>query len=116
MKPRTIVLIIGLLVALPLLAIGGLIGYLTISGTPFPDEWQCSDGEAPYATPDGGRACAVVGSDLPPEAEWEPLGNRPLSCHDRWGWTEVERIDAPEEGTDCAEEGRPLPDGWRPVD
>lgn len=114
--PVLVLLLVGA-VLIPVLLVGGFAHYLKVSGTPLIDEWACSDGEAPYVFPDGGSACAKVGSDLPEGATWDPLGNRPLSCHDRWGWTEVEPTeqdpDDPETG--CVRNGDPVPDGWRAV-
>ncbi|TWG91045.1 hypothetical protein L615_008400000040 [Nocardioides sp. J9] len=115
MRTRTIVLIVLAVLAVPVLLVGAVVGYFVVSGTPFWDEWQCSEGEAPYHFADGGTACAAEGSELPEGAQWDPLGNRPFECHDRWGWTEIERIGAEDEGTDCLKEGRPVPDGWREV-
>ncbi|CAM3353961.1 hypothetical protein NODU109028_13190 [Nocardioides dubius] len=108
---------ISLVALSPLLAIGGFAGWLMISGTPLIDEWQCSDGEAPYVYPEGGSACAKEGSQLPKGASWDPFGNRPLSCHDRWGWVEVEpvRPDPDDPRTDCVRKGEPIPEGWHAV-
>lgn len=106
------------LLASPLLLAGGYVGYLAVSGTPFLDEWQCSDGEAPYVYDEGGSACAKEGSPLPEGARWDPFGNRPMFCTDRWGWVEVEpvRPDPDDPRTDCVRKGDDIPDGWRRVD
>lgn len=116
MSTRRIVLIIAVIVALPVLGVGVVGGYLWVSGTPLIDEWECVDGEAPYVYPDGGSACAKEGSELPPGATWDPFGNRPFECHDRWGWTEVVRSDAAGDGYDCVKKGEPIPAGWEPVE
>ncbi len=115
---RLVVLVVAGVVALPLLLVGGFAAYLWVSGTPLIDEWACSDGEAPYVYADGGSACAKVGSTLPDGASWDPFGNRPFACHDRWGWVEVEpvRRDSDDLRTDCVAKGEPIPDGWRAVD
>ena len=107
-------------VCLPLLAIGGTVTYYVVSGKPFLDEWQCSQGEAPVDTGEGGSYCAPDGASLPAGDTWHPLGNRPLECTDRWGWEAVETIEVDplttERESGCLKEGRDLPEGWRPVD
>lgn len=109
------------LAVLPVLGIAGIVGYYMVSGTPFIDEWHCSEGEAPYFTEQGGSACAHEGSALPRGAKWDPFGNRPFICSSRWGWTEVVSIDRQHDAvaawsTDCVKDGDPIPDGWRTAD
>src|SRR5690349_3780581 len=60
-------------------------------GVPLYDEWHCSKGEAPveFDGGDGGRACFPEGAALPAGAAWDPLGNRPFTCHKRRGCTEI---------------------------
>lgn len=109
---------IVLLAVSPLLAIAALFGWLWLSGTPIMDEWECGDGEAPVLVEDGGSYCAEEGAQLEPGEHWDPLGNRPFICEDRWGWTEVEPI-APgpgDQGTECVPDDQPVPDGYRRVD
>ncbi len=109
--------IVAVVLAVPILAIGGYAGYLAVSGKPFLDEWQCSEGELPADNVDGGRACFPEGATLPRGWAWDPLGNRPLECSDRWGWTEVVKTGQDiAHGTDCLREGRPLPDGYEAVE
>jgi hypothetical protein len=116
MTRANVVILVSVLVGLPVLAVGGFVAWLLLSGTPVLDEWACSEGEAPYTYPEGGSACAREGSALPAGATWDPFGNRPLACHDRWGWTEVEPVTPdPDRGTDCVREGEPIPAGWRQV-
>ncbi|MEI5674038.1 MULTISPECIES: hypothetical protein [unclassified Nocardioides] len=80
-----------------------------IRGVPLIDEWQCSDGEVPVTYPEGGADCLREGAELPAGATLDPLGNRPFSCDQRWGWTVVVKG----EDEDCLRDGRPLPEGWR---
>jgi hypothetical protein len=101
--------------------VGVAVGWLRLTGTPLIDEWACGAGEAPYLYPEGGSACAAPGSPLPGGATWDPFGNRPLACHDRRGWTEVEPVAAlpepnPYAATECVRRGEPIPSGWRPVE
>lgn len=107
--------ILGGLLALAALTVGGFAAYLALSGTPLIDEWQCKDDEAPVLWDEGpGGFCEVKGGELPADAHWDPLGNRPLVCEDRWGWVEVFPVDAgPDAGTDCYPKDRELPAGWQ---
>ncbi|WP_162602368.1 BCD family MFS transporter [Nocardioides daejeonensis] len=109
----------GGLAALIVLGMLSPVAYLWLSGTPLIDEWQCVDGERPVLTPEGGSYCQDEDdSELPPGHRWDPLGNRPFVCEDRWGWTEV-RADDPHPDrreTDCLRKGDPMPQGWHRVD
>ena len=117
MTSTKILIVVLACLAVPVLAIGGVAAYYVVSGTPLMDEWQCSDGEAPYVYPEGGRACAPEGSSLPAGATWDPFGNRPFECHDRWGWVEVIPVeDDGENPTDCVRKGDRIPTGWRAVE
>jgi hypothetical protein len=93
-----------------LLASMAWVGYVRfVRGVPLLiDEWQCSEGEAPITYDEGGRDCEPVGAQLPRGARWDPLGNRPFSCANRWGWTVIDR--GQEE--DCLRDGLPMPAGW----
>ncbi len=101
----------------PLFAVAGVFVHLWLSGTPLIDEWQCADGEAPVLFADGGSWCQDEGSELPEGGRWDPLGNRPLVCHDRWGWIEVEAFEPNPDrrDTDCVPDDRPIPEGYRRV-
>lgn len=118
-KPLALTLsILGGLLALTVLSVGGFAAYLAISGTPLIDEWQCKDGEAPVRWDDGpGSFCEVEGRELPAGAHWDPLGNRPLQCEDRWGWVQVVPAEAGAgREPDCYPEDEELPEGWQRVD
>jgi hypothetical protein len=91
------------------LVVGGVFTFrVVLSGVPFIDEWHCSKGEAPATNEVGGSACFPEGATLPAGMVWDPLGNRPFSCEDRRGWTEIYR----NQETDCLRDGIDLPDGW----
>ena len=131
MNSRTRVpVLLAALVGVPVLLLGGFLAYLQVSGTPLLDEWTCGDGEAPVLTAEGGSYCEEQGATLPEGDEWDPFGNRPAECHDRWGFTEVQREEQPDTApaqaakpdatqahpeTDCVAEGDTVPDGWTPV-
>lgn len=84
-------------------------GYVRfVRGVPLMDEWQCSQGEAPIIYAEGGSNCAPSGARLPRNARWDPLGNRPFSCTNRWGWTVIHRGQVEE----CLRDGLPMPAGW----
>jgi hypothetical protein len=107
--PLTIVLVLALLAGL---GWGGHTIYVReFRGVPLIDEWHCSEGEAPVEAKgvSTGGYCAVLGTELAPDEQWEPLGNRPFSCDERWGWTVVVKGDV----EDCLRDGEPLPEGWR---
>lgn len=110
--------IVGGVLALALVGIGVFAAYLAISGTPLIDEWQCKNDEAPVLWDDGpGSYCEVEGRELPAGAHWDPLGNRPLQCADRWGWVEVVPTgQRPGGDTDCYPSDQELPEGWERVD
>ena len=103
--PLTIALALALLAGLAWA--GHTIYVREIRGVPLVDEWQCSDGEIPVDFAEGGSDC-VREDDVPPGATPDPLGNRPFSCDERWGWTVI--TDGSDE--DCLRDGRPLPEGW----
>lgn len=112
-------LVVAGILAVPVLLAAGFAGYLALSGTPLVDEWVCSDGEAPVLLDGGGSACRPEGATLGEGESWDPLGNRPLSCDDRWGWTEVRATDgsaAAGDDTDCLREDAELPAGYEVVD
>ncbi|NPC95926.1 hypothetical protein [Nocardioides sp. zg-DK7169] len=115
-KPRARAL--PILGGLAVLAVGGFAAYLAISGTPLIDEWQCGDGEAPVLRDDGpGSFCEEEGSELPAGTHWDPLGNRPLTCEDRWGWVQVVPSGAASDADpDCFPDDRELPTGWQLAD
>ena len=112
-KPlRLTLIVLAAVVAAGVVTIGGLAAFLTVSGTPLVDEWQCARGEAPVVHA-GGGSCAEKGAALPDDARWHPLGNRPLTCEDRWGWVEVVRTGArPGADTDCFPDDKGIPEGW----
>lgn len=95
--------------------------YFFIRGVPLIDEWVCSQGEAPTVLADGGVTCEKFTSfdQPPPRGEWDPLGNRPFSCHHRFGWTEVRRVSGAENAGDrpvqCLKSDRAIPDGFEKV-
>ena len=116
MKPRSRVpAVLVTLVGLPTLLVGGFLAYLQISGTPLIDEWSCGDGEAPVLMAEGGSYCERLGATLPDSDRWDPFGNRPAECHDRWGFTEVQPRAGAAGQTVCVAEGDPVPEGWAPV-
>ncbi len=105
---------------MPLLALAGGVAWLEASGTPLLDEWVCADGEIPVVSAAGGSAC--IAQDDAPEPGWsaDVFGNRPLSCHQRWGWTEVyalkiNRTDPDHVRTDCVRDDATVPQGWAAV-
>lgn len=115
---RRLLTIVLAVLAVPVLLVAGYTGYLAVSGTPLIDEWHCARDEAPVDMAAGGRFCAEEGAQLEVGETWDPFGNRPLVCHERWGWTEVfevEAQDTDEVVTDCVKKGRTAPDGWKPV-
>lgn len=77
-------------------------------GVPLIDEWWCARGEAPVELRHGVGACLPKDSELPDGATWDPLGNRPLSCDGRRGWTVIHRGHA----EDCLRNGLEMPEGW----
>jgi hypothetical protein len=88
---------------------------------PMGDEWVCSDGEAPAGKPGRYNVCYEEGSNLPPGARWDPLGNRPMPSNcDKEGWVAIERtVTRPgetEPERDCVREGTDLSGRWRPVE
>lgn len=111
MSRRTRNLIVAsILAAVVLTVVAGWAGYVRfVRGVPLIDEWQCSDGEVPVSYADGGSVCIAEGADPPAGATLDPLGNRPLSCDDRWGW----RVVTNGEDEDCLRDGRAVPVGWR---
>ncbi len=98
----------GAAIAGLLLVVGLPLYRLVYLGVPLIDEWQCSSGEAPIDFPGGGKACLPAGAPLPAGASLNPLGNGPLSCGGRRGWTEVKRGVE----TGCLRDGRAVPEGW----
>lgn len=116
--PTALVVVLVTVVGLPLLALGGYAAWLTVSGTPLIDEWQCAEGEAPVETEGGGSYCEAEGATLPEGDTWHPLGNRPYECTDRWGWVAVYTTWEPESPHDpgyevgCLREGSTPPPGW----
>lgn len=95
--------------AIPVLVVAALLLYRFVYlGEPLLDEWQCSDGEAPFELDGGGSACLPEGADLPAGATWDPLGNRPFFCDGRRGWTVIHNGEI----EDCLREGLEMPDGW----
>lgn len=113
------VIVVGLAITLPVLAVAGFAGWLKLSGTPLIDEWFCSEGEVPTLVEGGGSRCVTPSTPLDADERLDPFGNRPFQCHDRWGWTEVylENPPVPHDGwaTDCVREGTTPPEGWVPV-
>lgn len=110
---------IWIVVASVLVLVGvGMLAWWAFRGVPLDDEWACSKGEAPieYANGGGGECLPDDTPDdqLPKGAHWDPLGNRPLSCHNRRGWTEVEETKTGDKG--CLKDGLALPEGWQVVD
>lgn len=104
--------------AAPVVMGAGWFAWMKTSGTPFWDEWSCSEGEAPVLVEGGGSFCATPGTTLEEGQAWDPFGNRPFACHDRWGYTEVFRPAARGDDatvTECVAEGREIPAGWKPV-
>lgn len=79
-------------------------------GAPFLDEWVYSEGNAPviYKNDRPGGYCLAHGDALRPGEILDPLGNRPLVCDGRRGWTVIQRG----QKSDCLRDGRELPDGW----
>lgn len=118
---KVALVVVGALAALTLVAVGGYAGYLKVSGTPFIDEWVCSDGEAPVTMAEGGSYCETEGATLPAGHTWHPLGNRPLECEDRWGWERAYTTWATDDAQDpgfeigCVRRDTALPDGWNLV-
>lgn len=109
MQVRRKTAVVGAAVAAPLLAISLLVYWYVYLGVPFPDEWQCSPGESPvYDLQGGGRSCFHEAGDLTAGATRDPLGNRPLSCDGRRGWTVIHRRVT----EDCLQDGRQVPEGW----
>jgi hypothetical protein len=106
MRWRTAVVIAA--AATSLLVASLLLYRLVYQGVPLIDEWYCSKGEAPVDFEGGGGACFPEGGALPAGAAWDPLGNRPLSCDGRRGWTVIHRGLA----EDCLRDGEELPEGW----
>jgi hypothetical protein len=88
--------------------VAGLFYWFVYLGTPLWDEWYCKKGEAPIDFPDGGSACLSHDSELPAGASWDPLGNRPITCVSRRGWTVIHRDD----DEDCLRDGLEMPVGW----
>lgn len=101
--------LIGAATLLVLLAAG--LGVRTfVAGVPLLDEWACAKGEAPVIIGGTGSACAEEGATLADDEEWNPLGNHPLECKDRWGWTPVSSNDGNHSG--CLAKGEDMPEGW----
>jgi hypothetical protein len=101
--------LIALVVVVPfLIAIGIALYQFVYIGAPLWDEWHCKKGEAPVESIDGGRGCLSNGRDLPAGTRWDPLGNRPLFCEGRRGWTVIHRDD----DEDCLRDGLHMPSGW----
>ena len=82
-------------------------GYL---GIPVYDEWHCKRGSTPVVDVDGPGSVCLDDSDreLLGERTFDPLGNRPLFCDGRRGWTEIHRG----QEDDCLRDGLNMPDGW----
>lgn len=108
------------LAAVPLVALAGGAAWLHFSGTPLMDEWVCADGEVPVTHREGGSSCIPEGADPGAGETLDPFGNRPLHCHERWGWTEVyplavDAADPVHVTTDCVRNGESIPEGWKAV-
>src|SRR5688500_17303696 len=91
-RRRTIIIASAVLVPV-LIAVGFFVYQFVYIGAPLWDEWHCSKGEAPVDFPGGGTVCLSKGRNLPAGASWDPLGNRPVSCEGRRGWTVIHRGD-----------------------
>ncbi len=72
------------------------------------DEWICADGEVPTVD---GSACVDPATTDP--SQLSPLGNRPMECSGRSGWTEI--VDPATLEQDCLKDGLAMPEGWKKV-
>lgn len=87
------------------LTVAALGTWWTSTNGPLTDEWTCSNGEVPVVLDAGGQAC-ISAAAAPGDDEFvHPLGNRPESCENRKGWTEL----VTPYGHDCLREGAPAP-------
>lgn len=102
--------------AAALLVVGAVVVVVAVQRSPWLiwDERACSDDEAPAIAAGGGAMCFPEGAALEDGWEWDPLGNRPLTCSHRPGWTEITRTDPEYGGTedDCLKDGIEIPPGW----
>ncbi|MEN8704977.1 MAG: hypothetical protein ABF306_02460 [Nocardioides marinisabuli] len=113
MKPRKVLALIAALAVVGTAAVAVLLVGVLWVFNPLADEWQCSEGEAPVETADGGSYCAPVDATLPGGDSWHPLGNRPMSSCDQDGWVSVEDLRGREPRPDCMSRYQPVPDGFR---
>ena len=114
-KPRhTLLWVLAGVIAAAAVIIGGGLYALVHTGGVI-DEWHCSDGEAPADNAGGGSDCFAEDAALPAGWEWDPFGNRPYGCTDRWWWTEIERTLRGERVTECIRDDAPVPEGWSVV-
>lgn len=106
------------LVAVTVLLLAGVatLGVRTlVMGVPLFDSWACAKGSAPVVmVEDEGTYCAVPDAKLDEGEVWHPLGNHPLECYDRWGWTPVVMSDpaTDDEQSGCLAQDEEMPSGW----
>lgn len=114
MSPRKAVVLVAAAAVVCTAAIAILLVGVLWVFNPLADEWQCSEGEAPVETADGGSYCAAVDATLPSGDSWHPLGNRPMGYNcDKDGWVSVEDLRGREPRPDCMSLHQPVPDGFR---